>query len=665
MVYFIQLFSYSDFLILYFIFMKPQMQTPNDNDKRHFRRVAIAFGIVFVIAVFLPLIVLFRFYGMSARQFAGAATDQNLYYRLAGQTSQSGPTCPKVSQASLALDTPECPTSLGTTVSEERTHWVLEKTAQTSLPLTDPNNEPIDFAVKVTEGPTDHILTAIGQIVITNNGGQTPTLSSIVVNLQDNQGKPVTVSTAVAVKDPACRDGQGVEGGQTCFGTFSSSPGATVQLTDSSGNDITALLGNVPIPPSTDCSGAVRINYRAEFNLDQAGLAPGKQARIEVLTTFAGAGARGKSPEATSCTVDANCSGAIDGDNPATCQVNESEQNNVRTVKQRSSFTVPPFVEVCSSVQKVDAGVNSLDPACVSASSNSLTMTMNKSFTGAMDTEQITGTASCVSNDACSTDIVNTATLTCVDGRNEFIQGSPASAAIQAVCSKEEDKEIAVGDFCTATQGCWGQPGPGGFCANTRDVQYTNLVSAFAQNFGLSSPGGVLIGDIFGGLNDAGGGFAARWTTGAAVRDYLPSGKTPGTLTVDLNNPLLTSSGVLDAQLLATTLNKARDDAGLFEKNRPERLADLVLQSCNSFTIAPALQGLTVKQLICVANKSTSGGAGCTGSSIPSCMLTVNQSDCGLGTPVQATLSELNQALDAVNNNFDNCTTNLGCLRLP
>ncbi|MCH8049668.1 hypothetical protein IH979_03070 [Patescibacteria group bacterium] len=578
--------------------------------------------------------------------------------------------CPKLSQAGLDLDTSECPTTLGSTLAEARTSWEIEKTAVTTSPIVNPNNTPIDYQVKVTEGPTKNILVATGQILITNDGEQTPTLSSVVVNLQDATKKPFTIATAVAVKDPACDDGQGVEGAQTCFGVFGNTPEASITIRDINGNDVTALLETVPIPPITDpkfpCASAVVLNYKVEFDLDQTGLSPGDRAHIDILTTFVGAGGRGKSKSKASCSVDANCNGSIDQDNPQTCELNESEDNNVRTIKQRSSLVVPALVPVCPSVVKNDPGATSLDPLCVQASTNGLQKTINQQSEGAMDVEQVSGTASCVA-DNCSTDITNTATLTCLDGRNELIQGSPAGAAIQATCTEEGEPpgEISVGDFCTATQVCWGQLGPGGFCASTRNNQFGLLVSAFESAFGIPSFGGILIGDIFGGLNGP-PAFAARWTSGPAVSSYLPNSTPAGTLTADLNNPIATSSGVLDAQLLTTTFNMARDDAGLFAKNSLVRLGDLIVQDCTpAFQIAGSLQGLTVEQLICVADEAVSGTAGCFGPSIPSCVVTVGPPSCGLLSNVSASLSQINEALDAVNNNFDNCTQNLGCLALP
>jgi hypothetical protein len=63
----------------------------------------------------------------------------------AGKTSPAQPGianaptsgCPKVSQASLYVENPYCPSILNTKLSEARTHWTLSKVADTGL-LTGP-----------------------------------------------------------------------------------------------------------------------------------------------------------------------------------------------------------------------------------------------------------------------------------------------------------------------------------------------------------------------------------------------------------------------------------------------------------------------------------------------------------------------------------------------
>jgi hypothetical protein len=122
-----------------------------------------------------------------------------------------------------------------------------------------------------------------------------------------------------------------------------------------------------------------------------------------------------------------------------------------------------------------------------------------------------------------------------------------------------------------------------------------------------------------------------KLTTARAVQDYLPAGSTAGTLTRDLVDPVSTSAGVLGGQIVALMLSVAFDDAGALASASPIPLGDLVVQS-GKFV------GLTVRNLLALANNAMSGKT-------------------TVLTPYQATLSDLNAAVDTINNCFDNCQT--------
>ena len=609
---------------------------------------------------------------------------------LLAATPVSAQTCPNLSQASLDLDTLDCPTTYDAIKAEERTSWTLSKTAL-SAPLTlDVSTNPsglYSFEVKVAEGPTTLFLVSTGQIIITNSGQLSPYLESVVVNLQTKSSgtKFMTVASAVAVRAGACKDGETVnnpEGALTCLGDFMNSSGASLLLTDLVGNDVTALM-TVQIPPSgmVPCDDAVRINFHADFDLTSLSIVPGDSVRIEVLVTFGGAGPRGKSPESVSCTKDTNCSGVIDADNPATCNVNESETNNIRTVRQRSSQEVPPATPVCPSVTVADSGTASNDTDCVSATDSTNNANAGINATGAAGTMtafSVGGTAMCVDAE-CNTSVSDMATLTCVDGTNGLITGSPASASIDVTCEGETQppEPPGVGDFCTRTQGCWGQPGggmapcrslltasTGGFSGGTSPVFPSGLFIGEAVTCALNSCGKTGILDVDEGGTESPVTFAAKWTTADAIRDYLPAGGTSGTLSADLTNPMTTSSGVFDGQLVAAELNVAFNDAGaslVTGSNTATKLGDLVYQACSAFTIATAIQGKTVRQVIDAANRVASGEFG-TCATLPSPCQSQSLTIPGFGT---VTIGELETALDALNNNFDNCTAALGCLTFP
>ena len=92
-----------------------------------------------------------------------------------------------LSQASLDLDTAECPTTFTPPICQEQTEWSLEKDVLNPLPgdgLENPEGDPFSFKVTVTEGPTQTVLKGGGEIVITNSGEFSAVLSSILVNLE-------------------------------------------------------------------------------------------------------------------------------------------------------------------------------------------------------------------------------------------------------------------------------------------------------------------------------------------------------------------------------------------------------------------------------------------------------------------------------------------------
>jgi len=560
---------------------------------------------------------------------AAASTD------ITGLITKPVSSCPKLSQASLNVETQGCPSSFGPPFAEERTSWKIEKSADTESPLINTVQNQVDrisYTVKVIEGKTTHVLMVKGQLIITNGGQQTPGLTNIDANLQTKVpgSKFTTKASAIAAAADACRQQQR---SPTCFGTLQNSPGSSLTLIDVNGNDVTALLGNVPIPPVRDanntCLDAVKLNYVAEFDTDKLGLTPGQQVRLEMLVTFLGAGARGGSPETVSCTLDADCNGVISDDDATTCNLNEGENNNVRTVPTRNSFTVPTFTPVCANVMKTDDGATSQDPGCAQVSSNSLSAALQRRFEGATDIEQIFGTVSCVIND-CQTAIDNEAVLTCGDGRNELIEGSPAAAGIAKICQIEDVTKPEPGDFCTFTQGGWGAVCRGSNPGCYRDVFFG---SVFPTGVGIGQGVSCAVG-LCGQspVLDGAPLFAAKWTTPLAVQDFLPAGGTPGKLTADLQNPFATSSEVLDGQLLAATLAVAFDDAGMFDmfapfiKNDPtKKLGDLTYQG------GTPCDGLTVRQALDAAHQFASGA------------------------PSPFSASDLNTCLTLLNEGFDGC----------
>lgn len=188
------------------------------------------------------------------------------------------------------------------------------------------------------------------------------------------------------------------------------------------------------------------------------------------------------------------------------------------------------------------------------------------------------------------------------------------------------------GDYVTFTQGGWGTKCSGNNPGCLRDA-----------NFPIVFPNGLALGDADG--PDADGLHTLLLTSSAAVQAFIPAGGTPKPLAMDHVDPLSTEAGVFAGQLCAAKLNVAFDDAGVFDgtKSNPSlKLKDLVYIA----NAHPALLGKTVAEVIALCDKVLS-----TELAAP---ITVD------GQSVS--VSELNTALDLLNNEFDNGTQALGSL---
>jgi hypothetical protein len=162
---------------------------------------------------------------------------------------------------------------------------------------------------------------------------------------------------------------------------------------------------------------------------------------------------------------------------------------------------------------------------------------------------------------------------------------------------------------CTYTPGGWGARPQG-----------NNAAAILKNNFGSVFPTGIEIGIA------GAGGFSAKFTTAKAVENFLPAGGIPGVLTSDSTNPLTTAAGVFAGHVLALTINVAMSAAG---KIPDGPIGDLEL--CN---FGGSLDGKTISQVLADANFVLGGGA--------------------LG-PDYASVSDLNNLLELLNEAFDNC----------
>lgn len=165
--------------------------------------------------------------------------------------------------------------------------------------------------------------------------------------------------------------------------------------------------------------------------------------------------------------------------------------------------------------------------------------------------------------------------------------------------------------YVTYTQGGWGSPSnstPG----NYRDTYFSTLF-----------PTGLVLGSTYN----------MTFQNAAAIKNYLPAGGTAAALTQNYTNPTTTTSGVFGGQLTALALNLAFDDANVLG------LSSVPLGSLE--IISGPLAGKTVYQVFALAKLALGGQT------------------------TAYTIADLNTALTAINENFDNGTTNNGYLRCP
>jgi hypothetical protein len=211
------------------------------------------------------------------------------------------------------------------------------------------------------------------------------------------------------------------------------------------------------------------------------------------------------------------------------------------------------------------------------------------------------------------------------------------SVEVKLIDGSCNDTAIAPGDFVTFTQGGWGTKCKGNNPGCFRD-----------ENFPTSFPNGLILGDAQGVDGDA--EFAAHFTTSEAIQDYLPAGKTAKALDADATNPTSTKAGVFGGQLTAAKLNVGFDASGAFDSikgNVGVKLEDLVYIA----NVHEKLIGLTVGEVIVLADNAISGAA-----AMP---LDVDGDNVG-----DVSFSDLSNALDKLNNEFDNGDQALGSLGL-
>ncbi|MCL4305542.1 T9SS type A sorting domain-containing protein [bacterium] len=176
------------------------------------------------------------------------------------------------------------------------------------------------------------------------------------------------------------------------------------------------------------------------------------------------------------------------------------------------------------------------------------------------------------------------------------------------------DCTIDPGEYRTQTQGGWGNNCNGGNPGCIRDAWFPSVF-----------PAGLTIG----------GGFTIHFTSANAVRTFLPAGSTPGVLTQNYTDPSSTSAGVFAGQVTALSISVGFGLAGV------PGFGDFSWLEVG----AGPFTGYTVAEILTMANAVLGGNLG--------------------ALPPGKSVSDLNEVVDNINQNFVDGTTNQGVLVIP
>jgi hypothetical protein len=203
----------------------------------------------------------------------------------------------------------------------------------------------------------------------------------------------------------------------------------------------------------------------------------------------------------------------------------------------------------------------------------------------------------------------------------------PSKGGVSNLTSFTISDGFCSGDFSTFTPGGWGTECNGQNPGCIRDEYFSAIF-----------PAGVIIGDPDG--PDGDDEYALLFTSSKAVENFLPAGEEPEILDTDQTDPLVSSAGTFAGHLLAAKLNVAFDAAGVLPKGSSTLLGDLIYVDC----VDEDLLGLSVNEVIDISDKVISGA---------------------MAPPAGVDVTDLKDALDALNNNFPEGEPDKGCLGYP
>jgi hypothetical protein len=166
--------------------------------------------------------------------------------------------------------------------------------------------------------------------------------------------------------------------------------------------------------------------------------------------------------------------------------------------------------------------------------------------------------------------------------------------------------------FTTYTQGGWGARPKGNNPGQLLKAKFSTVYPGGSVSIGMSK--------------------VVTFTSAAAIETFLPAGGTAAAFSKSETNPKSTAAGVFAGQVLALRLSVDFSNAGITRLG----LGDLKV-------VSGPLAGYTVTQVLLMGNAAIGGYAAY--------------------LPAGVTIAVLNSAIDAINNNFDNGTTNHGYLQ--
>lgn len=171
------------------------------------------------------------------------------------------------------------------------------------------------------------------------------------------------------------------------------------------------------------------------------------------------------------------------------------------------------------------------------------------------------------------------------------VQVAIACTVTATPCTGRPECPWQAGDLTTHSSTAWGEPPTG--AGQLLQAEYDTVYASTNEVLNV----GIL----------GSGGFSMSFLSAVAVFAYVPSIGTPGALIADLVDPVGTnSSGVFGGEVVALKLNIDFADAGKLPAMSGLRLGDLRL--CG-FSDLPALNGMTVRQFLGLANTGLGGGS--------------------------------------------------------